>query len=248
MLRGEADAYGVLIEQLRGSQLALYAELREPVAAEPPAVAEHEKTARFAAQLLRQLSDRDGAVGREAGEDAAFRFKERVVDLIAPRVHRADEQTVHVGEILRHRLERGNAEARLVRCPGEALDRGDADAQARERAGTGGHGDRIHVAERQLGVFEHGVHHRHQRARVGEAGALIGIGQRRAVFDHCGRNGLRRGLERENFHKPSTPVMVMTRQPSCCALRRKSMRTVEPSKASSARSLHSTAHTPPRAR
>ena len=67
-------------------------------------------------------------------------------------------------------------------------------------------------------------------------------------LDHGGRNGLRRGLERENFHKPSTPVMVMTRQPSCCAPRRKSMRTVEPSKASSARSLHSTAHTPPRAR
>ena len=36
MLCGEADAYGVLIEQLRGSQLALYAELREPGAAEPP--------------------------------------------------------------------------------------------------------------------------------------------------------------------------------------------------------------------
>ena len=69
-----------------------------------------------------------------------------------------------------------------------------------------------------------------------------------ALLDHSGRNGLRRGLERENFHKPSTPVMVMTRQPSCCAPRRKSMRTVEPSKASSARSLHSTAHTPPRAR
>ena len=72
MLRGEADAYGVLIEQLRGSQLALHAELREPVAAEPSAVAEHEKAVRFASQFLRQLRDRDGAVGREAGEDAVF--------------------------------------------------------------------------------------------------------------------------------------------------------------------------------
>ena len=88
----------------------------------------------LALKLRAELFERDRAVRRQAREFAALCLENGVIDLRAARVHRADDKPVDVRGILRHGLERRNAEARLVCGPGKALDRRNADAKARERA------------------------------------------------------------------------------------------------------------------
>ena len=71
------------------------------------------------------------------------------------------------------------------------LDRRNADAKARERARPRRDGDGIDIIERQISVFEHRIHHRQKRPAVRQPRALIGGGERRAVFDDGAGNALR---------------------------------------------------------
>ena len=108
-----------------------------------------------------------------------------------------------------------------------------------------GHGEEIHVPECELGVLEHVLRHRQERAAVGQLAALGIDAQQFSVPQqgHGGRFG--RGLKGKDQHS-STPSMVIFRRVSPSF----SMVTVisSPKKASCTFSLHSTAQTAPRLR
>ena len=79
------------------------------------------------------------------------------------------------------RIERRDADDRLVERKREALDRGEADAQAGERAGAGGDGEQVEIARRAR---------RLRRARAHFAGQPLAV-RARGVASHdaraCGR-------------------------------------------------------------
>ena len=188
LLRRQRDADGILVQKRRGGKLAENAVLHQIVTAQPSAVTKDDLAAGVILQLPAQLVQPDGTILTQTGEGAVLRFKKRVVDLITPGVHRADDKPLHVRDAARHCLKRRYPAARLVRRPGKPLHRGDADAKTGKRAGTVGNGDQVHIVKRQLGVFEHILHHRHEGAAVRQSRALVSGGKRRSVFRHGAGN------------------------------------------------------------
>ena len=82
---------------------------------------------------------------------------------------------------------------------------------------------------------------------VGQAAVLIALRQQYAVLPQADRRRFRGGFQCQNLHRSSTPSMVIFRWFSVSPWRM-STRMQSSSKASATISLHSTAHTPPRAR
>ena len=138
-----------------------------------------------------------------------------VVDLLVPGVHGAENETVGCRRVPGHGLQSGDAHGGETRGEGQSLGGGHADADAGEGAGAVGHGDGPAVLHGESGVFQHILHHGHQGAAVGQAGALEGGGDDLAVLRHGGGAGPGRGLQSQNFHGCAPPSTVMSRQPSC---------------------------------
>ena len=197
------------------------------------------------AQLFRKLREGEGPVLREADGPPVFDAEEGVVDLAAPRVHHRADKPPGGKSVPGHRLERGDADARFVRRPGETLHHRHPDAHAREGPGSVGHREQVHVHERELRVFQHVLPHRKERAAVGETAALGILAEKPPVAHERAGGRLRRGFKGKDQHS-SAPSMVIFRPLSESF----SMvtRTSSPKKASSTFSLHSTAQTAPRLR
>ena len=174
-------------------------------------------------------------------------MEHRVIHLIAPGVHGADDGSVRVAQVLSHCQQGGYAAAGDFQRPGKALGGADADAKARKRPRALSHGNEAHSGSGEIGGAQHAVHQRHQGAAVGQAGILIGAAQHGAVFHHGGGYTFRRGFKSQNLHA-LPPVMVICRQSLWSAWRSMVTKTVSSGRASDTFSLHSTAHTPPRSR
>ena len=121
--------------------------LAEKIVAQRCAIPYDGDGTRFFRQLRRQLLQGDSPVLRQPGERPLLCQKQGVVDLLAPGIHSAEnELALQMAEGRSHCFQGGDGDAGLLRPPGEALGRGDADAQPRKGAGAGGHGDGVHVA------------------------------------------------------------------------------------------------------
>ena len=108
-----------------------------------------------------------------------------------------------------------------------------------------GNRDQIDVAQRELRIFQHVLPHGQEGTAVGQTAALAVLADELSVPHQRCRGRLRRGFKRKDQHS-SAPSIVIFRSVSDSF----SMvtRISSPKKASSTFSLHSTAHTAPRAR
>ena len=215
---------------------------------QPGPVANNKFRLRAVFYLLRQLRQADGPVRTLPGQNAVMGQEQGVVHLIAPGVHGADDEALHMGQVPGHGGQGGHAAAGLFQGPGQALQGGYADAQAGEAARPVGGRQQVHILDPQPGGGQHTVHQGHQGAAVGQAHILIGAGQGNAVFHHGGGDAFGRGLDGKYFQSGSPPAMVMLRQPSFSGQRAMVTVTASGGRASRTFSLHSTAHTPPRSR
>lgn len=108
-----------------------------------------------------------------------------------------------------------------------------------------GHRHRVHRRQIRLGVLQQAPDHGQQGAAVGQAAALVRQAQQ-PVIPAQGSGGSRRRGFNPQYQQISTPSTVISRAPEPVFSSR--TRISVPSKASGTFSLHSTAHTPPRAR
>ena len=107
-----------------------------------------------------------------------------VIYLIAPGVHGADDEPLHVSKIPGHGGQCGHAAAGLFQGPGQPLQGRYANAQPGEAARAVGHGQQVHVLRFQPGGRQHAIQQGHQSAAMGQAPVLIGTGQGNAALHH----------------------------------------------------------------
>ena len=131
--------------------------------------------------------------------------------------------------------------------PGQASPLAAATPMRRPVKEPGRHGDELHRVQGGSAVVQQGYGHGHEGAGVGQAIVLEGLGNQSLILTQRHRAGGGGGLQGQYFHASVPPVMVMMRCPSPTP-RRMSTRSTPSSSASLTISLHSTAHTPPRAR
>ena len=221
---------------------------RQRLRAEPPAVTHHNLGPGVSPQLLRQLVQSDGPVRRQAGQLSVFRLEQGVVNLIPPGVHGTHHQPVRKGRVPGHGRQGGHPHSGDGGREGQPLGGGDANPDAGEGPGTHGYRHGADVRHGEVRVFQDVLHNGHQGAAVGKAGILETQRQHPPALRHSGGDRLGGGLQGQDLHMRSTPSTAAVRQFSFSGQRRSVTQTVSGGSASSARSLHSTAQTPPRSR
>ena len=132
-------------------------------------------------------------------------------------------------------------------APCKPLDRGDANAQTREGARTGGHGKTVHIVQRKARRLQQIPRHRHQSCAVSQAAVLIRLSDQKFILAEGDAGRLGGGFKRQYFQS-STPVTVMVRSSLPHSFLISTRMSSFSSSASETISLHSTAQTPPRAR
>ena len=111
----------------------------------------------------------------------------------------------------RERIERRDADHRPVERHGQALHRGQADAQAGERARAGRHGQQIDALARDAGLIERARRFRQAGARracaTASPGTSASSGRRRVDRDAAAAGGR---VEGENEHGECSAIVYST--------------------------------------
>ena len=157
------------------------------------------RAGRRRAQRLAQGSEPRRHDGAAAGSEHLQ------VDVIVARIDDRDHRQRVIGGDKGRGIgsERGQADRRFAGGERDPARGGDADAQAGEAAGPGGHGDAVERGEFEPGALHHPCDQRHQRFRVAaHHRQRLMHGRRRLLgVEHGSRTGLERGIDGKDAHE-----------------------------------------------